>query len=217
MYVTKRCNSGNRCNSTNNNRRPQKAHSKTESRPTSADQQHKNGSTQTRPQTDGDDKKHSTRTGAEETKQHTRHPTALSANKSMRLHPDTRERFKRSTAPTATTEAPGKSPAPKRYLAPSRHRQSWRHTNDTTTPTIHHVPHRGAVRGRAMHCPTNTRPSKKLRDHRRCSSGTRNATCAAQPAKTPNSEPAGTTVATSSMLLSFVTNKIQRTILRFFL
>ena len=40
---------------------------------------------------------------------------------------------------------------------------------------------------------------KKLRDHRRCSSGTRDAACAAQPAKTtPNSEPAGTTVATGS-------------------
>ena len=60
---------------------PKRAHSKTESRPTRADQQHKNGSIRTRPQTAGDDKKHSTRTGAAETKQHTRHPTALSATK----------------------------------------------------------------------------------------------------------------------------------------
>ena len=50
-------------------------------------------------------------------------------------------------------------------------RQSRCHTNDTTTPTIHHAPHRVALRGRAMHCPTTTRPSEKLRDHRRCSSG----------------------------------------------
>ena len=54
------------------------------------------------------------------------------------------------------------------YLAPGRHRQCRRHTNDTTTPTIHHAPHRGALCGRAMHCPTTARPSKELRDHRRC-------------------------------------------------
>ena len=37
MSVTKRRNSGKRCNSTNNSRKPQKAHSKTESQPTSVD------------------------------------------------------------------------------------------------------------------------------------------------------------------------------------
>ena len=66
-HVTKRRNRENRCNSANKSRKPQKAHSKTQSRPTSADQQHKNGSTRTRPQTAGDDKKHPTRTGATET------------------------------------------------------------------------------------------------------------------------------------------------------
>ena len=65
--ATKRRNRGNRCNSANNSRKPQKAHSKTESRPTSADRQHRNGSTRTSPQTAGDDKKHPTRTGAAET------------------------------------------------------------------------------------------------------------------------------------------------------
>ena len=117
----------------------------------------------------------------------------------MILHPDIRKRSNRSTAPTAKTEAPANPRSPKRYLAPGCHRQSRRHTNDTTTSTTHHAPHRGALRDRAMHCPTTTRPSKKQRVHRRCSSGTRDAACAAQPAKTtPNSEPAGTTVATCS-------------------
>ena len=79
LFVTH--NSGNRCNSAKNGRKPQKAHSRTESQPTSADQQHKNGSTRTRSQTAGDDKKHSTRTGLGETKQHVRHQTSLSATK----------------------------------------------------------------------------------------------------------------------------------------
>ena len=49
------------------------------------------------------------------------------------------------------------------------------------------------------HCPTTIGPSKTLQDRQRCSCGTRSAACAAQPAKTtPNSEPAGTTVATGS-------------------
>ena len=39
--VTKRRNSWKRCNSANNGRKPQKAQSKTECRPTSADQQHR--------------------------------------------------------------------------------------------------------------------------------------------------------------------------------
>ena len=117
----------------------------------------------------------------------------------MRLYPDTRERSNRSTAPTATTVAPGKPPAPETPPGPGRHCQSRHHTNYTTTPTIHHAPHRRALRNRAMHCRTTTRPSKKLQDHRRCSSGTRNAACAAQPAETtPNSEPAGTKVAIGS-------------------
>ena len=40
VCVTRR-NSGNRCYSASNSRKPKKAHSKTESRPTSADQQHR--------------------------------------------------------------------------------------------------------------------------------------------------------------------------------
>ena len=67
-FVTKIRYRGNRCHSANKSRKPQKAHSKTESRPTSADQQPKNGSTRTRPQTAGDGKKHPTRTGAAVTK-----------------------------------------------------------------------------------------------------------------------------------------------------
>ena len=98
--------------------------------------------------------------------------------KSTRLHPDNRERRNKSAAPTATPEAPGKPRRPKHYLVPGRHRQSRRHTNDTTTPTIHHAPHRGALCGRAMHCLTTTRPFSQLRDHRRCSCGTRNGACA---------------------------------------
>ena len=39
--VTKRRNSGKRCNSTSNSGKPQKAHSETESQPTSAEQQHR--------------------------------------------------------------------------------------------------------------------------------------------------------------------------------
>ena len=81
IFVTKRRNRGNRCSSAKNSRKSLNAHPKTQSRPTSADQQHKNGSTRTRPQTAGDDNKHPTRMGAAETKQHTRHPTAQSATK----------------------------------------------------------------------------------------------------------------------------------------
>ena len=43
--VTKRHNIVNRFKTANSSRKSQQAHSKTESRPTSADQQHKNGST----------------------------------------------------------------------------------------------------------------------------------------------------------------------------
>ena len=70
-----------------------------------------------------------TPTRRKQTKQHTWHPT-VQPNKSMRTHPDTRERSNRSIAPTATSEAPGEPS--KRYLAPGRHRQSQRHTNDTS-------------------------------------------------------------------------------------
>ena len=42
MFVTKTRNSGNRCNSANNCRKPQKAHSKTESQPTSTEKRCKN-------------------------------------------------------------------------------------------------------------------------------------------------------------------------------
>ena len=88
---------------------------------------------------------------------------------------------------------------PKRYLAPAAT------ANPGVTPTIHNATHRRALCGRAMHCPTTTRPSKKLRDHRRFFCGTGDAACAAQPAKpTPNSEPAGTTVATGHPHLSLI-------------
>ena len=70
LAVTKRRNSGKRCNSANNGRKPQKAHSKTESQPTSADQQRKNRGTQTRPQAASHDKKHRMRTEAAGTEQH---------------------------------------------------------------------------------------------------------------------------------------------------
>ena len=54
-----------------------------------------------------------------QTKQHTRHPTALIATKKKRrLHYDIRKRSDRSTAPTATTEAPGKPPAPEPLPGP---------------------------------------------------------------------------------------------------
>ena len=72
---------GKRCNSANNGRKPQKAHSKMESQPTSADQQCKNRSTQTRPQAASHDKKHRMRTEAARTEQHTQHQTALGATK----------------------------------------------------------------------------------------------------------------------------------------
>ena len=74
-------NSGLRCNSANNGRKPQKAHSKTETQPTSADQRCKNRSTQTRPRAASRDKKHRMRTEAAGTEQHTQHQTALSATK----------------------------------------------------------------------------------------------------------------------------------------
>ena len=73
------------------------------SRPTSVDQQRKNRSTQTMPQAASNHKNHPTRTGAAGTKQHTA-PNSPECNriKIMRLHPDTRERSNKSTAPTAT-------------------------------------------------------------------------------------------------------------------
>ena len=52
--------------------------------------------------------------------------------KSMRLHPDTRERSNRSTAPTATTEAPGKPPGT-------------RHATWPQAIPAAHAPHRGAL------------------------------------------------------------------------
>ena len=118
--VTKRRKSVNMCISANNSWKPQKAHSKTESRPTSVDQQHKDRSTRTRPQAAGNNKKHTTRTGAVETKQHSA-PNSPECNrmKRTRLHPDTRETSNNSTAPTATPEAPGKPRRLKCYLAPS--------------------------------------------------------------------------------------------------
>ena len=81
-----------------------------ESQPTSADQRCKNRSAKTRPQAASHDKKHRMRTEAAGTEQHTQHQTALSATKSMRPLPDTRDRSNKSTAPTATTEAPCKAP-----------------------------------------------------------------------------------------------------------
>ena len=183
--VTKRLNRGNRCNSANNSRKPQKAHSKTESRSTSADQQHKNGSTRTRPQKAGGDKKHPTRgVGGNKRTTHTA-PNSPECNHikacDYTLTPGKDAIGAQRPQPQRRRRA--NSRRPKCYLAPGRHRQSRRHTNDTTTPTIHHAPHRGSLCGRAMLCPAPTRPSKKLRDHRRCSSGTRDAACAAQTCK----------------------------------
>ena len=59
-----------------------------------------NGSTRTRAQAAGNGKKHPTRTGEAERKQHTA-PNSAECNriKSMRLHPETRERSKRALRP----------------------------------------------------------------------------------------------------------------------
>ena len=85
VCVTKRNNSENRCISANNSRKPQKAHSKTESQPTSADQQHNNRSTRTRPQAASNGKKHPKRIRVAETNQHTA-PAGLSLT-SLQAHP----------------------------------------------------------------------------------------------------------------------------------
>ena len=98
-----------RCNSANNGRKPQKAHSNTDSQPASADQQCKKRSTQTRPQAASHDKKHQTRTEATGTEQHTQHQTAISATEAKtRDHSLTPSNT--STEPIATREAPGKPP-----------------------------------------------------------------------------------------------------------
>ena len=72
-----------------------------------------------RPKAAGNGRKHTMRTGAAETKQHTA-PNSPKRNltNSVRLHPDTRERSIKSTAPTATAEAPGKPLAPERPHVP---------------------------------------------------------------------------------------------------
>ena len=74
-FVTKRRTGGNTCSTTNSSGKPQKTLSKTDSRPTNADQQHRRKSTLGKPKAAGDGRNHQTRTGAEETKQ--QHPTAL--------------------------------------------------------------------------------------------------------------------------------------------
>ena len=76
--VTKRRNSGNRCNGASNSRKPQKAHSKTESRPTSADQQHRTEAHEHGPKQPATAR--GTQHAPERQKQsNTQHPTALSA------------------------------------------------------------------------------------------------------------------------------------------
>ena len=81
------------------------------------------------------------------TEQHTQHHTALSATKA-------KERDHSLTPGIQATRAQRLQPQqrrranprrPKRYLAAGRHRQSRRHTNDTTTSTVHQAPHRGAL------------------------------------------------------------------------
>ena len=118
-HVSKRRNGGNRCSSTNNSGKPQKctlqdgepAH---ERGPTT-----RNGSTLGTPKTAGSGRKHPTHTGAAEIKQHTV-PNSPRRNltNGMRLHPETRERSNKSTAPTATMEARGKHPVPERQPGP---------------------------------------------------------------------------------------------------
>ena len=132
--VTRRRDSGNRCNSAYNSRKPQKAAlSATEKRA-----------------------RDYTLTPGEE------------ATRAQRPPPDQRRRAdpraRNATSPPAAAANPGVTP----YTT----------TPYTTTPTIQPAPHRGALPYRVMHCPTTTRPSKKLRDHRRCSCGTTNAACA---------------------------------------
>ena len=126
---------GNRCNSANNSRKPQKALSKTESRPTSADQQHKNGSTRTRPQTAGDDKKHPMRTGAAETNKATNTaPNSLECNH-IKAWDCTLTPGKEATGaqrPQPQRRRQANLRPPKRYLATGSCRQSQRHTNDTS-------------------------------------------------------------------------------------
>ena len=136
------------------------------------------------------------RTGAAETKQHTA-PNSPKCNqtKSMRLYPDTRKRSNKSIAPTGTTEALGKPPAPETLPGPepppppptpAAHQQyNTYHTVEiSTVPQDHALPYNYlAVR--------NARGSPKmLLWHRKR---------ATHPAKTTsNSEPAGTTAATGS-------------------
>ena len=91
------------CNSASNGRKPQKAHSKTESRPTSADQQHRTAAHEQgpkKPATARSTQRALERTGAAEMQQHTA-PNSPERNriKSMRLRPDTRERSRRAQRP----------------------------------------------------------------------------------------------------------------------
>ena len=84
-----------------------------------ASQQCKNRSTQTRPQAAGDGKKHPMRTGAPETKQHTAsNCPECNRIRSIRLHPDTRERSSKSTAPSSGF---GPSQIPFSLFVPSQH------------------------------------------------------------------------------------------------
>ena len=82
--ATKRYNSGNRCNRTINSGKPQKVHSKTGSRPTSADQQHRTGAHEQGPKQLATAR--STRCAPERRKEsNTQHPTALSFVPSVAL------------------------------------------------------------------------------------------------------------------------------------
>ena len=93
-------------------------------------------------------------------------------SKIRRPLPDTRDRRNKSTAPTATTEAPGKPPSAQNATW-RRRRQSRRHTNNTTTPTVPHTYHRGATVYRPRHRHSRTWLAKKRKGRQRCSCGER--------------------------------------------
>ena len=94
LFVTLCYNGGNRCNSANNSIKPQKAHSKTQSRPTSADQQHRKEAHEQGPELPATARSRQCAPGRRK-QNNSQLPTALSATeqKSMRLYPDTREGY----------------------------------------------------------------------------------------------------------------------------
>ena len=154
----------------------QKAYSMTDSRPTSADQQHRKKAHEQGP------KKPATasRTLEQRTLNNTQHPTARSATKqkNIRLQPDSRARSNKRTALTATTEAPGNPPPRKYYPGPGRHRRL--HTNNTTRTTPrrpHTAAKHHAVPYNHFAIPDATGSQYMLLWHQK-------RACAAQPART---------------------------------